>query len=198
MNNQSILKLSLIMLSLLFLFSCGTTINGHKNVRVITIERDLPFPIDSVWNTIFLNYGDAHKFNPNVVNSGYIGNVKKAIVGAERFMQNDVDGNEVIHERITHFDEDKKLMRFEIFEAKNVPIDTDVTFGESQLIALDDHTTKFSIKFHYRTKPRILAIFANGSLKKDFGKMTVGIEHYLTTQEPVTKENFDTIAKLYD
>ena len=204
MKNPFVLKLILMTFCTSLLASCGffngggDTIDGNKNVRIIQVERELPFPIDTVWNKIFLDYGGASKFNPKVVSSGYLGPIKEAKIGAERFMYNDAAGEEGIHERIIHFDSEKKVMRFQIFKAINLPVDTSVTIGESQLIALDHKSTLFKIKFQYRTTPKILAHFANGSLTKDFKRMTVAIEHFLTTGEQVTAENFDDyIANLY-
>ena len=205
MNFRFTLKLILILACSSILTSCsffnggGKTVDGHKYVRVINVERELPFPIDTVWNTIFMDYGGAAKFNPKVVSSGYLNNQTEVVVGTERFMYNDTEGKEGIHERIVYIDRDKKRMRFKIFKAINLPVDTTVTFGESQLVALEKNRTLFKIQFQYRTTPKILAHFANGSLKKDFERMTVGIEHYLTTREPVTAENFDDyIVKLYE
>ncbi|MCI4671840.1 MAG: hypothetical protein MRZ79_27100 [Bacteroidia bacterium] len=197
MIKQSIIRILVLLSSSLMMLSCGTTVNGYKNVRIITVERELPFPVDTVWNTIFMNYGDVAKFNPGAFASGYLGDVHEAVVGAERFIQNDEEGKEVIHERIVHIDAAEKIMRFQIFEAQNVPIDLNATFGESRLIELDSERSLFRLKFHYRTSPRVLALFAHGSLKKDFTNMTIGIEHYLTTKEAVGKENFAEIASRY-
>ena len=184
-------------LILLFLVqSCGKTMNGVKNMRVIHVERTLPFPIDTVWKDIFLPFGDAHKFNPNITESGYLGETKKAVIGAERFMRN-TDGG-IVHERIVEIDQQTKSMRFKIFEAKDVPIDTAVTFGSSRLVDLGNGKTLFKIELQYRTSPKILAVFAHGSIKKDLENMTIGIEHYLTTYEVVTLDNFERIAKLYE
>ena len=160
------------------------------------MERELAFPVETVWNTIFMDFGDAHKFSPNTVSSGYLGDVNSAVVGAERFMK-DVDGG-IIHERIVEMDIAQKKMRFKIFETEGVPIDTSATFGTSSLTPLGPNKTLFKIKFQYRTSPKILAVFANGGIKKNLENMTIGIEHYLTTNQAVTEENFDEIAKLYD
>ena len=205
MNKPFIFKFFFIVSCAGLLVSCnflnggGKTIDEFKNVRVINVQRELPFPIDTVWNTIFMDYGGAAKFNPKVVSSGYLGNIMEAMVGAERFMYNDQEGKEGVHERIVHIDSEKKLMRFKIFKAINLPVDTIATYGESQLVALDETSTLFKIKFQYRTSPKILAHFANDALKKDFERMTVGIEHYLTTKEAVTEEVFeDKIVDLYN
>lgn len=204
MNDQTLLKSMLMICCISFMMSCnfmkggGQLIDGHQNVRVIEVERELPFPADTIWNTIFLDYGGASKFNPKVVSSGFLGDQTTVGVGAERFMYNDAEGEEGIHERIVNFDSEKKMMRFKIYEAKKTPVDTDVTYGESQLKSLGANRTLFKLKFQYRTTPKILAHFANGTLEKDFENMLIGIEHYLTTKEAVTAENFDSIAKLYE
>ncbi|MEM9866123.1 MAG: SRPBCC family protein [Bacteroidota bacterium] len=197
MKNIDSMKAIFGILVVTLLVSCGgKKINGQKNVREIIVERELPFPVETVWNTIFMDFGDAHKFSPNTVSSGYLGDVNSAVVGAERFMK-DVDGG-IIHERIVEMDIAQKKMRFKIFETEGVPIDTSATFGTSSLTPLGPNKTLFKIKFQYRTSPKILAVFANGGIKKNLENMTIGIEHYLTTNQAVTEENFDEIAKLYD
>ena len=200
MKNQLHLPLLLLIASSILLASCGggMTIDGNKNMRVIQVERELPFPADTIWNKIFMDYGGASKFNPNVVSSGYLGEKKDALVGAERFMYNDEEGKEGIHERIVSIDEQKMILRFKIYETIGLPVDTEVTYGESQLVPLAGNKTLFKVTFQYRTVPKFLANFAHGSLTKDFERMTVGIEHYLTSGEEVTAENFDDIADLYE
>lgn len=173
----------------------GRTINGATNVREIYVERELPYPVETVWQTIFMDYGGAHKFNPNMVNSGYISENQSVAVGVVRFMENSDGGK--MHEKLVELNAEERRMRFQIIEVDGVPIDTDVTFGESSIEALGPDRSKFKMKFQYRTKPKILVVFANGSIKKDFENMTIGMEHYLATKENVTQENFKEIAKLY-
>ena len=191
-RTQSLLVLALS----LFLLSCGgKTINGEKNIREIYIEHVLPFDKETVWEGIFMDFGNVYKFSPSMKNSGYFGESKTVIVGAERFIEN-TDGSRV-YERLIEFDPELKKMRFKVFDAKDVPIDTDVSFGESTLEEIGPNKTRFKMKFQYRTSPRILAVFANGSIKEDLENMAIGMEHYLTTNEVVTEENFDKISALY-
>ena len=51
--------------------------------------------------------------------------------------------------------------------------------------------------FYYRTKPKLLALVANGQIRQDLENMTVGIAHFWATRESVTAENFEEISKLY-
>ena len=178
------------------LSSCGgETLNGQRNVRVIHIGRELPFPIDTVWNRIFMDFGNVHKYHPGLVNSGYLDGASEAKIGSARFIEN-TDGGK-IHERITKIDPVNKSMTFKMYEAIDVPLDTEVSFGESSLEAIDDNRTMFRLAFYYRTKPKLLALVANGQIRQDLENMTVGIAHFLSTRESVTAENFEEISKLY-
>ena len=181
---------------LLLLSSCGgKTIDGEKNIREITVVRELPFDKQTIWERIFMDYGNVYKFNPAMKNSGYIGDLRAAVVGAERFVEN-TDGGKVF-ERIIAVDQEEHKMRFKIFDTNNVPLDTEVSFGESSLEEIGPNKTLFKLKFQYRTSPKIVALFAHGTIKKDLQNMTIGIEHYLSTNEVVTEANFDQISTRY-
>lgn len=178
----------------------NTNLDGSssaKNVRVINVERELPFSADEVWQKIFMKYGDSQMFNPKVVRSGYLTDITKAEVGAERYTYYDQDGQEGVHERIVEIDNETKRMRFKIFEARNLPINTSVSYGNSSLTSLDNGKTLFKLKFEYRTEPPLLALFANGGIKKDLQNMMIGVEHHLHTGEQVTTENFKDIQEMY-
>lgn len=189
---------SVLFLSIL-LASCAkniTTFQGEK-VRIISVERELPFPAERIWEKIFLDYGGAYKFNPGVVKSDYVGEYKSAKVGAKRYMQQDIDGKKIVYEQIEKIDPASMLMLFKIYDAKGVPINNQVTYGQSELVSIDSNRTLFKVNFYYRTKPKFLATFANSSLEKDFNNMLIGIEHHLTTGELITRENFKEIAGRY-
>ena len=166
----------------------GETVAGKRNVRTITIERELPYPAELVWERVFLDYGGASKFNPKVVSSGYLGEVRAAAVGAERYMYYDDAGDQGVHERLEMIDSETRQMRFRVVEARELPIDTEATFGESELVPLDENRSMFRLSFHFRTRPRFLALFAERQIRRDLQNMTVGIEYFLTTGEPATPE----------
>lgn len=192
-------QITSILFLCIILTSCTSNKTTYKDeeVRLITIERELPFPIDTVWEKIFMDFGGAHKFNTGVLNSDYIGDIKEAKVGAQRFMQQDDAGKKVLYERIEEIDKLNHLMRFKIYDAKGIPINTNVTYGVSQLIALNSNKTLFKLNFYYRTKPKFLATFANSSLEEDFNNMMICIEHYLTTGEVIAKEDLNKIIEKY-
>lgn len=184
----------------LIMVSCATNkvIYKDNNVRVITVERELPFPIDTIWEKIFMDFGGAHKFNTGVLMSDYVGDLKEAKVGAQRFMQQDDAGKKVLYERIEEIDKVHHSMRFKIYDAKGVPINTDVTYGVSQLVSLDSNKTLFKINFYYQTTPKFLATFANSSLEEDFINMTICIQHYLATGEVISKNNLNKVIEKYE
>ena len=127
--------------------------------------------------------------------SGYLGETHEAVVGAERFVYSDEEGEQGVHERIERIDHDRMQLRFKIYEARDLPIDTEVSFGESHLTSLGDEKTLFQLRFVYRTSPRFLAHFANGRIEEDLGNMLIGMEHYLATGEEVTADNFEAILE---
>lgn len=183
----------------LLLGACSTTktINNNSNMRTIKVTCEFSHSIDTVWKTFFDGFDQAYRFNPNWVNSGWINGTTASGVGAERFMQGDEKGKKMFYERITYFNPSEKKLRFEIYKAKGVPLDTEAAFGESNLVSLSDSLTQFSIEFNYRTKPRFLAMFAHKGLVKEFNEMTIAMRHYINTGETVTKENFVEISKGY-
>ena len=159
---------------------------------MVYVERELPFPINVVWDRIFKNFGNVAEFNPNFVGSGYLKGDTLA-VGAERYCHNTEDGSEGVHERVVYLNEEKREVQFQMFEAFGVPIDTESTFGTSQLVKLDDNRTLFRVKLVINTSPGFLIWFAKGGIEEQMRDMTIGMEHYLQTGEAVTKANFERI-----
>jgi len=173
-------------------------VNGISKLRVIEVEREFPFPIERVWDALYVGFGEGYKFNPHWVKTSWVGDIQEAKVGAVRVMQNDEKGKQILHERILYLNKEERSLRFEIFKAKGVPLDTEAAFGESQLIKISGNSTLFKIKFYYRTSPKFLANFAHKRLKGELEDMTIGMEHFISTGENVTKENFDSIAERYN
>ena len=159
---------------------------------VVYIERELPFPADMIWQNIFQDFGGVARFNPAFVGSGYLSGDKLA-VGAERYCHKNEDGSEALHERVVYLNEQKREVQFQIFEAFGVPVNTETSFGTSQLVELDDQRTLFRARLVVNTSPGFLIWFAKGDIREEMTNMTIGMEHYLRTGERVTKENFERI-----
>lgn len=147
---KQIFRLNYALLTLMLTMAAcvrAQTVNGFENVREINEQQEFEQPIEEVWATFFEGFDQGHKFNPNWVDSGWINGAERAEAGSERFMQGDEKGKQVFRERITYFSPEEKKLRFEIYDATGVPLDTSAAFGESQLIALDDNRTLFKISF---------------------------------------------------
>ena len=166
----------------------GETVDGVRHVRVVSIERELPFAADDIWQQVMLDYGGAAKFNPKVVDSGYLGDIRRPVVGAQRYMYYDPEGQQGIHERIELLDPINRRIRFRVFEARDLPIDTEATYGESQLVPIDENRTKFQMSFYFRTQPRFMGGFAERQIRRDLTNMAAGIEYYLTTGESASAQ----------
>ena len=179
--------------------SCTSNRTTYKDekVRLITVERELPFSADIVWKKIFLDYGGAYKFNPGVIKSDYVGEYRSAEVGAKRYMHQDNEAKKILYEQIEEIDHEDKMMLFKIYDAKGIPINTSVTYGKSQLISVDAKKTLFKVNFYYKTKPGFLAAFVNSRLEENFNNMLIGIEHHLLTGELITEETFERIVENY-
>ncbi|MEL6340990.1 MAG: SRPBCC family protein [Myxococcota bacterium] len=160
---------------------------------VIYVERELPFSVDRVWDTVFADFAGVAKFHPHFVGSGYLDGTDQLALGAERYCHTEEDGSEGVHERVIYLDEENKEVQFQIFEAFGVPVDTESTFGTSQLIALDEQRTLFRLRFVLNTSPGFLVWFAKGSVREELTDMTIGMEHYLATGETVSEENLERV-----
>lgn len=90
-----------------------------------------------------------------------------------------------MHERVIFLDEEVREVQFQIFEAMGLPINTDATFGTSQLVPVDDDNTLFRIRFVYRTRPFFIAPFAKSRIRSDIEDMTLGMKHYLATGQRI-------------
>jgi len=152
MKKQFNFNLILIIIISLAMSSCGSTVkvNGISKLRVIEVEREFPFPIEKVWDALYVGFGEGYKFNPHWVKTSWVGDIQEAKVGAVRVMQNDEKGKQILHERILDLNKEERSLRFEIFKAKG-----------------------------------------------EFEDMTIGMEHFMSTGEIVTKEKFDSIEELY-
>ncbi|MEL6187509.1 MAG: hypothetical protein AAFU79_23060, partial [Myxococcota bacterium] len=166
----------------------------EREGNVIYLEKELPFAMEKVWEEVFQDFGAVANFSPEFVGSGYLSGSSLA-VGAERYCHSKKDGSEGVHERVVFVDSegDRREVQFQIVEALGVPINTEKTFGTSQLVRLDDHRTLFRIRFVFSTNPSFIALFARGQIRGQLNDMTLGMEHYLATGQTVTAENFDDI-----
>ncbi|MEL7312917.1 MAG: SRPBCC family protein [Pseudomonadota bacterium] len=173
----------------------GETVDGNKHMRSVTVERELPFSADLIWERVMMDYGGAEKFNPKVVRSGYLGEVQQPIVGAQRYMYYNQEGSEGLHEQLVRVDPQSRSMRFDIIEAREVPVDTSVSFGQSQVIPLGNDRAKMQITLYFRTTPRFLALFASGQIRSDMSNMLAGIEYFLATGKPATPAAVATLTQ---
>ena len=167
-------------------------VSPSREGTVVYVERELPFAADVVWDKVYADFGGVAKFHPHFVGSGYLAG-DSLEVGAERYCHTSKDGSTGVHERVVFLDESRREIQFQIHEAFGVPLDTDATFGTSQLVALDEERSLFRLRFVFKTRPFFAAWFAKGRVRRDIEDMTIGMHHYLATGEDVNESNFARI-----
>ena len=170
----------------LFLSGCVSSLSHrHRSptgVRTIEISRELPYPAPYVFEKIFKDFSGIAKFHPGVAASGYVFpplNSREPTIGDSRYVWFKEDGSEVAYERLVEFEPQLMRMRFQIYDTKGLPLDTEHSFGTSWLEPISANKSRFNMRFEYRTRPKFLAFFAEHGINEDLVEMAEGIEAYL-------------------
>lgn len=170
---------------------------AQKKVQSFTVSHTINTPIEKAWEVIGEDYGGIHKSHHKVITSSLINGSTKAELNCERVCNFNDSKTKYIKEKIVAFDPENHTMKIDIFEVNGFPIDPDYSYAIQRLEPINATSCKMVMDFHYRTKPGFLSSLAKGNFKKQLKKYAIAIEHYATTNEPVTKDNFKAIQKTY-
>ena len=163
----------------------------------LEVWRDLPFPAEQVWEAVAVDYGRVAESHPLIVSSDYRHGSLQGELGAERTCWFNDKGSRLLHEQIVAWDGEAMTFQNRVIEANGFPLDPDNTLATYRVEALSDTTSRISIVMDYRTSPALMGGLMKGSFDSLLQKYFVALEHHLSTGEPVTKDNFKTIAKAY-
>ena len=159
------------------LVSCDTSEEKKtRHVKKVEIERELEVSVDAAWENIFLELDKAYKFSPAVEKSGFIGSAREVSVGSIIFLESSDKG--LVKIRVTELDDSRHLLKFKIHESQ-LPIDTAMTFGQSELIRVSGEKTLLKLSLHFKTNPTFLAELVKDELGKNLKEVASGIETYL-------------------
>lgn len=170
---------------------------GCSADREFSVTRTFPFSADVVYGTAMDRFGDAHRISPHMFNVRFLNGADAVAVGVQREVWTTEDGESFMHEELITVDPQERYTRIAIIRAENVPVDTDASYVESRVEAVDDETSLWTTTMHLRTSPAFLGAFAQGGVRSDIEDMMIGLEHHIATGEDITPERFEAIEDDY-
>ncbi|PWJ39168.1 SRPBCC family protein [Sediminitomix flava] len=192
--NQSLVKLKLIVIGLLF---STVVLAQEQKTQEFTVERIIPVSAERVWKVVGLEFADIAKSHPKLADSHYVEGTPMTGEGCERICTFSEDGEKYTKEKIVNFDPENYSFRAEINGIAGLPLETDISYVIYDVDPISENSCKLSLKMVYRTNPAVMGVLAKGRFKKNLTDYTIAIEHHVKTGEDVNPETFKQIRKQY-
>ena len=169
-----------------------------KKVKTFTVSKELDLPADQVWAVVGEDYGAIALSHPAIVHSEYIGGSQQACEGAERVCNFNESGTQYLKEKMVNYDPDNMQFTNRVYQAGKFPVDPDYTEAVYSVKDLGDGRSMLTFDMQYRTKPAFLGGMMKGKFKGLIEDYFIAIEHYVRTEQAVTRDNFKEIKKMYE
>ncbi|MCO4807588.1 hypothetical protein OAA53_02340 [Salibacteraceae bacterium] len=157
----------------------------------IKLEIDINASKEAIWETSFTKFGEVNNFNPLILSSHDIGDVRNQ-VGAERACE--ISAGKFIKEKITS-SVGTESFKVDIIEG-GLPMMGEMN-AAFNLNALDPNNTNVQVSLFVSTKPAAMIHVMKGMMKAQFFDLLIGLKYHLETGMLVTKQNMGTIRKRY-
>lgn len=187
----------LMLLALIMAVPVQAKKKGEKKVQKFKITRDIDLSADKVWEIVGEDYGAIAHSHPLIVSSDYINGTMTAGEGAERVCHFNEKGIKFLKEKMLDYDPANMQFTNQVSQAGKFPVDPDLTRAVYKVEDLGNGKSRVSFDMQYRTKPAFMGAMAKGKFKKLIRNYLIAVEHYGTTGESVTKQNFKKIKKQY-
>ena len=169
----------------------------EKKYRVVEVSRTMSHSPQALWQAVAGDYGNIANSHPQIVSSEYQSGSLKGELGAERKCNFDGDNKSWTHERIVGWDEANMVMTNAVITSDNYPLDADNSRAIYSVIPTADGGSTFNLRFEFRTDPAFMGPMVQGKFETLLEQYMVAVDHYLSTGEAVTMENFAEIEKMY-
>lgn len=136
--------------TLIVLLTVNTTIMAQKGFNV---EREITINVSAtqLWDMVGNGFLDVHKWASNVDHA--VGKGEAEFAGAvctERYCDVNVKGFSKISEKLLNYDEQKKVLEYEVKEG--MPGFVSSAVNEWTVVAIDDNTSKLVMNGRFGTK----------------------------------------------
>ena len=143
---------------------------------------------DNVWNVLVKQFGDVHKWNPNLQGSHFMNGATEGNLDCERHCS--LDNKTYFKEKITDI-EDGKSVDIKI-TSSNFPFVHEMS-GKFYLNAITPDKTEVKVVISVSTKPAIMVHLLKLQMGKLLKKSLIGLKYYLETGREVSDTNFRVI-----
>ena len=195
-------KRSIFLLVLTMLIT-GTTLmarQSQKGLKSFTVYHEFDIPVQKLWKTVAVDYGNISNSHPAVYSSSYVNGSTIGELGAERKLLFNKKGTKALHERIVSWLPEQLTMDVQLLTANGFPINEEVTIAHLSFKALGPNKSAFQFDFSYATRPKFLAGLARGKFKALLEDYMIALEHYCLTGDEVNAQtgNFKAIKRAYE
>lgn len=178
-------------------FALGAEGQKQKKVQKFKVSKVIDVPAAELWEVVGEDYGKIAYSHPRIMTSDYIGGSLKGQEGAQRICYFNEKQTQFLKEQMVDFAPERMSFTNKVFQAGKFPVDPDYTKAVYRIKDLGDGKSEFSFDMQYRTKPAFMGSMTKGKFKKLINDYFIAVEHYTKTGEPVTRDNFKEIKKLY-
>jgi len=161
-------------------------------MKQITLEETVNAPKAKVWEVLVTQFGDVHKWNPNLEGSHFEHGVTEGGLNCERHCS--LDDKTFFKERITDLKEGESA-NIQIISS-NFPFVHKMS-GEYHLKSLSENRTRVRIVVSVSTKPALMVHLLKLQMGKLLKKSLVGLKYYLETGNNVSASNYRNINMNY-
>lgn len=181
----------------LTLFALGAEGQKQKKVQAFKVSKVIDVPADQLWDVVGKDYGKIAYSHPKIIASEYVDGSLMAGEGAQRVCYFNEKQTQFLKEKMVNYAPSEMSFTNKVYQAGKFPVDPDYTQAVYQVKDIGNGQSEFSFDMQFRTKPAFMGAMSKGKFKKLINDYFIAVEHYAKTGEPVTKENFKDIKKLY-
>ena len=179
------------------LLAQGAEGQKQKKVQSFQVSKVIDVPADQLWDVVGKDYGKIAYSHPKIIASEYVDGSLMAGEGAQRVCYFNEKQTQFLKEKMVNYAPEAMSFTNKVYQAGKFPVDPDYTQAVYQVRDVGNEQSEFSFDMQYRTKPAFMGAMSKGKFKKLINDYFIAVEHYTKTGEPVTKENFKDIKKLY-
>ena len=180
----------------------GTSLNAQekqKGIATFVIYQEFDFPVETLWETVALDYGNIINSHPAIYSSVYTKGHTEGQLGAQRKLEFNKKGTKALTETIVSWDPENYTYNVQLDQADGFPINEEVTLATLTFKSLGPNRSSFQFDFSYGTTPKFMAGLAKGRFKSLLQDYMIALEHYILTGEQVnaTTGNFKDVKKAF-
>ena len=132
----------------------GTSLNAQekqKGIATFVIYQEFDFPVETLWETVALDYGNIINSHPAIYSSVYTKGHTEGQLGAQRKLEFNKKGTKALTETIVSWDPENYTYNVQLDQADGFPINEEVTLATLTFKSLGPNRSSFQFDFSYGT-----------------------------------------------